>query len=162
MERELIAALMREPFGLLEIDESLVLFNATAPIECLLGKCRLSFINSFKQHYPHISREKAIHVNCTYIAWMGVLPPHRRRGLVSLLIDKATLESEQLGYHLSVAYCTSPKSRDAFVKAGYSLWGAIPYAGCEVNGSFPFSSIPDEVSIVVKSLPSLKEFFLKV
>jgi hypothetical protein len=39
-----------------------------------------------------------------------------------------------------------------FEKQGFELWGQIPYKSYELNGKFPYSTVPDEVSVLVKKL----------
>jgi hypothetical protein len=46
----------------------------------------------------------------------------------------------------------SPNARHVFEKQGFELWGQIPYKSYELNGKFPYSILPDEVSILVKKM----------
>jgi RimJ/RimL family protein N-acetyltransferase len=151
VEEVVYGALLIEPFGELEIDKGKVEFNASAPIEALLGECRLSFIDAFCLRNPTVTNDQARSIPCGYIAWMAVSPEYRRRGSCLAMVSAATdILGGQCKY--SVAYCTSPKSKFVFLKAGYEVWGQIKYSSFEVDGACPFESIPDEVSIMVKML----------
>lgn len=146
---ELDAVLLYEPFGKVEIDRDKVTYDRNGPIESLMFSCRFQFIDNLLAASPSLSSEEASRLNCGYIAWMAVDPSLRRNGLCLALVQEATRRM-QMGYDCIIAYCTSPKSRNVFLKAGYEVWGEIKYSTFEVNGSCPYESLPDEVSIMVK------------
>ena len=146
---QLDAVLLYEPFGYLEIDKDKISFDRNGPIESLMFNCRFQFIDALLDRSPSLTSNEAGKISCGYIAWMAVDPSQRRRGICLSLVKEAT-QRMRADYDYIIAYCTSPKSRKVFLKADYEVWGEIKYSTFPVNGSYPYESLPDEVSIMVR------------
>lgn len=54
-------------------------------------------------------------------------------------------------FHIAILF-RSPNARHVFQKQGFELWGHIPYKSFDLNGTYPYSTLPDEVSVLVKKL----------
>ena len=149
VSNKLDAVLLYEPFGVVEIDKEKVTYDRNGPIESLMFNCRFKFIDTLLTSSPSLTATQASELHCGYIAWMAVDPSLRRNGMCLAMVQEATRRM-QTDYDYVIAYCTSPKSRKVFLKAGYDVWGEIKYSSFEVNGNCPYESLPDEVSIMVK------------
>ena len=87
-----------------------------------------------------------------YIAWIAVSAMKRNQGLAGLLIQQANQMLEVKGCSLAVAYCVTPEAKLLFQKQGYEKIGEVNYKSFKYKDRFPFESIPDEISIMVKKI----------
>ena len=154
----LAGAILYEPFGDLELDASKLEVSSSEPISAMMTTCRTRFLNALKERNASLTEEQIMGLKCGYIGWMAVHSSQRRKGICLTLVQQATHEMDKAGVSFVIAYCTSPKSRAVFLKAGYEVWAEVRYANFHVRenkyqgGEFPYRNIPDEVSIMVKDL----------
>ena len=154
----LAGAILYEPFGDVEVDASKLEVSTSEPISAMMTTCRSRFLLALQERNPSLTEEQRASLKCGYIGWMAVHSSQRRKGICLTLVQQATREMALAGMSFIIAYCTSPKSRAVFLKAGYEVWAEVRYATFQVRenkypgGEFPYRNVPDEVSIMVKDL----------
>jgi len=89
-----------------------------------------------------------------YFAWLAVSPHHRRRHIGEALVKEGQVLAKAADYRFALAFCTSPKSSFLFQKQGFERWGEVNYGNFQLktDGSFPFKSLPDEMTVMVTEL----------
>lgn len=91
---------------------------------------------------------------CFLSAYIAIDDSCRGKGMAGKLIDTSLKRMVENNYEFAVAYCVSPNARHVFQKQGFELWGQIPYSSYILNGRHPYSTLPDEVSVLVKKISS--------
>lgn len=123
-------------------------YNPYAALYGILNACKDIFYTKLKTQ-PMVLYASGKHV---YVSWIATHDSFQRRGSGGRLLTHANTVMSQHDYDYAVAYCSHPGSTRLFQRAGYEVWGKIKYSEFEFEGRKPFSSLPDEVSVLVRNL----------
>eukprot|EP00596_Hydrurales_sp_CCMP1899_P002796 CAMPEP_0119047278 /NCGR_PEP_ID=MMETSP1177-20130426/52196_1 /TAXON_ID=2985 /ORGANISM="Ochromonas sp, Strain CCMP1899" /LENGTH=277 /DNA_ID=CAMNT_0007021653 /DNA_START=231 /DNA_END=1061 /DNA_ORIENTATION=+ len=127
-----------------------VLLEAYQAITGLLAECEELFRSEYLRRHDQGDTGYKMDSKLAYVAYIAIDESCRGRGVAGTLVDTGLKKMIDNSYEFAVAYCVSPNARHVFEKQGFELWGQIPYKSYEQNGKFPYSVLPDEVSILVK------------
>ena len=112
--------------------------------DCVTLIARLE--HEFLKKYPLLKCEGY------HIVQIGVITQYRRNGLATMLIIRALEHAKNHGYRVAMAECTSPASRDCFLKAGFSEFFSIAYKNYSNGKTFPYGGLPGGISLMIKWL----------
>lgn len=129
-------------------------------IEGLLEACTTVFFRELLQRNPEdYSKLQTKERKSGYISWIATDEAHRRKYIANSLIQHACerMKEEPFNYDYAIAYCVGPAATKTFIKEGFELWRRIEYKSFAMKGEdgldiHPYSTLPDEVSVVVKKL----------
>jgi hypothetical protein len=165
----LIGAVLLEPFEEKKPEEGssgcstgVVLKEPYDAISGILDACNVLFHKEFQSRKPSdfeaFIEKKLL---CGYVAWIATREEYRKKYRIAsqLISHSDEIMKGAKNYEYSVAYCVHPISTNVFLKNGYDAWSHVNYHNFSMKDSednivYPFSKIPDEVTIVVKKLQS--------
>jgi GNAT superfamily N-acetyltransferase len=119
------------------------LLFAYRAIDGIMKECKYIFERELTNRHCRLDSK------CGYVAWIAVDESSRGVGIAGELIKRGTTLLRDSGCRYSVAFTVSPIATKAFEKAGYAKWGSVTYKEYELDGKYPFSILPDEVSVMV-------------
>ena len=118
------------------------------------------FIAHFKEAVAMIHELEDRHINVEeikagsvlHIFQIGVSRQYRETGIAQAMIRRVLAHAREHGFRQVITDCTSPASKKAFERCGFSELGFYPYDSFSMNGVRFFAGIPGGISLMVKSI----------
>lgn len=129
-------------------------YSAYGAIEAILAECERQFSLAVDSS-PSLSRLRAREPRGRYgyLAWMATKASHRGQGVAHRLLEHGTTAlAARPDVLVAVGYTVSPAATRVFMRQGYSSLATIKYSEFEYLGRKPFAILPDEISVMVKTL----------
>jgi len=136
--------LIHEPFGSLKEK-----YEATDSFWKKLMHER-AFLDEMERSY--IDSRKPRKGEVLLLTLLGVLRPHRGRGLATGLLRAAVDSGRRRGFAKAISECTGPASVRAHQKCGFTQAGSLDYRTYKRNGEYPFRDLSDACILMEKDL----------
>ena len=101
------------------------------------------FVDILEQMHERFLTIEQIAGECYHSFLWGVRRDYRRRGIIHTMNLISEDWAKECGFNQIMVEATSPPTKPACEKLGYTMLGNIPYASYEFNGSRPYQHITD-------------------
>lgn len=100
----------------------------------------------------HLNREEIMAGSVLHIFQIGVSRHYRETGIARAMIRRVLAHARERGFRQVITDCTSPASKRAFERCGFSELGFYPYESFSMNGVRFFAGLTGGISLMVKNI----------